>query len=136
MKMLAKGCNNRLTDCFDTKGALRFLLSILSPKAEPFKIWLAQAWSKRINEIADPEKIIFHGTGFYRVKGDKDDWINQGFQMMERRKSHRRIERAQLKEGIEYAKTHRRMERARCKREYWICNTHRLNDEREGRCDR
>lgn len=57
------------TDCLDTKGVLRLVQSIPSPKAEPFKMWLTQVGSERLDEIADPEKAILRGADFYRAKG-------------------------------------------------------------------
>ena len=74
------------TDCLDTKGVLRLVQSIPSPKAEPFKMWLAQVGSERIDEIADPEKAILRGTEFYRTKGYTEGWINQRLQTIEMRK--------------------------------------------------
>lgn len=86
LKMLAKDGKNRLTDCLDTKGVLRLVQSIPSPKAEPFKMWLAQVGSERLNEIADPEKAILRGADFYRAKGYTEGWINQRLQTIEMRK--------------------------------------------------
>ena len=56
LKMRAPDGKMRLTDCLDTKGVLRLVQSIPSPKAEPFKMWLAQVGSERLDEIADPKK--------------------------------------------------------------------------------
>lgn len=75
-----------LTDCLDTKGVLRLVQSIPSPKAEPFKMWLAQVGSERLDEIADPEKAILRGAEFYRAKGYTEGWINQRLQTIEMRK--------------------------------------------------
>lgn len=55
LKMQADDGKMRLTDCLDTKGVLRLVQSIPSPKAEPFKMWLAQVGSERLDEIADPK---------------------------------------------------------------------------------
>lgn len=74
------------TDCLDTKGVLRLVQSIPSPKAEPFKMWLAQVGSERLDEIADPEKAILRGAEFYRAKGYSEGWINQRLQTIEMRK--------------------------------------------------
>lgn len=74
------------TDCLDTKGVLRLVQSIPSPKAEPFKMWLAQVGSERLDEIADPEKAILRGAEFYRAKGYTEGWINQRLQTIEMRK--------------------------------------------------
>lgn len=57
------------TDVLDTKGVLRLVQSIPSKKAEPFKMWLAQVGSDRLDEIADPEKAIIRSADFYRAKG-------------------------------------------------------------------
>ena len=75
-----------LTDCLDTKGILRLVQSIPSKKAEPFKVWLAQVGSERLDEIADPEKAIIRGADFYRAKGYPEAWINQRLQTIEMRK--------------------------------------------------
>ena len=74
------------TDCLDTKGVLRLVQSIPSPRAEPFKMWLAQGGSERLDEIADPEKAILRGAEFYRAKGYTEGWINQRLQTIEMRK--------------------------------------------------
>ena len=74
------------TDCLDTKGVLRLVQSIPSPRAEPFKMWLAQVGSERLDEIADPEKAILRGAEFYRAKGYTEGWINQRLQTIEMRK--------------------------------------------------
>lgn len=65
------------TDCLNTKGVLRLIQSIPSPKAEPFKVWLAKVGAERLDEIADPEKAIARGVEYYRKKGYPQDWINQ-----------------------------------------------------------
>lgn len=92
------------TDCLDTKGVLRLVQSIPSPKAEPFKMWLAQVGSERLDEIADPEKAILRGADFYRAKGYTEGWINQRLQTIEMRKklTDEWKERG-VKEGVEYA---------------------------------
>lgn len=86
LKMLAPDGKSRLTDALDTKGVLRLVQSIPSPKAEPFKMWLAQVGSERLEEIADPEKAILRGADFYRAKGYTEGWINQRLQTIEMRK--------------------------------------------------
>lgn len=70
----------------NTKNILRIIQSIPSPKAEPFKMWLAQVGSERLDEIADPEKAILRGAEFYRAKGYTEGWINQRLQTIEMRK--------------------------------------------------
>ena len=86
LKMRAPDGKMRQTDCLDTKGVLRLVQSIPSPKAEPFKMWLAQVGSERLDEIADPEKAIMRGADFYRAKGYTEGWINQRLQTIEMRK--------------------------------------------------
>ena len=75
-----------MTDVLNTKGVLRLIQSIPSPKAEPFKVWLAQVGSERLDEIADPEKAIQRGAAYYREKGYSDEWINQRLRTIEIRK--------------------------------------------------
>ena len=64
-----------LTDVLDTKGILRLIESVSSPKAEPFKVWLANLGSERIDEVFDPEIAINRAVRYYRAKGYDDDWI-------------------------------------------------------------
>ena len=86
LKLLAPDGKMRLTDVADTKQLLRIIQSIPSPKAEPFKQWLAQVGAERLDEIADPEKAIVRGADFYRAKGYSEGWINQRLQSIEMRK--------------------------------------------------
>ena len=86
LKMQSSDGKYYKTDCLDTKGVLRLVQSIPSPKAEPFKMWLAQVGSERLDEIADPEKAILRGADFYRAKGYSEGWINQRLQTIEMRK--------------------------------------------------
>ena len=86
LKMVAPDGKSRLTDSLDTKGILRLVQSIPSPKAEPFKVWLAQVGSERLDEISDPERAILRGAEFYRAKGYTEGWINQRLQTIEMRK--------------------------------------------------
>lgn len=86
LKMQASDGKYYKTDCLDTKGVLRLVQSIPSPNAEPFKMWLAQVGSERLDEIADPEKAIQRGAEFYRAKGYTEGWINQRLQTIEMRK--------------------------------------------------
>ena len=77
LKMTASDGKKRLTDVADTEQLLRIIQSIPSPKAEPFKMWLAEVGNDRINEIADPEKAIQRAYDTYRKKGYSEEWINQ-----------------------------------------------------------
>ena len=74
-KMLAPDGKMRLTDCADTEQLLRIIQSIPSPKAEPFKLWLAAIGAERIREISDPEIAAQRAQELYRKKGYPDDWI-------------------------------------------------------------
>lgn len=104
LKMQASDGKYYKTDCLDTKGILRLIQSIPSPKAEPFKVWLAKIGSERLDEIADPEKAILRGADYYRAKGYTEGWINQRLQSIEMRKklTDEWKERG-IKEGEEYA---------------------------------
>ncbi len=75
------------TDVLNTKGILRLVQSIPSPKAEPFKMWLAQLGSERLDEIADPEKAIIRAQNYYRQKGYSEEWIRQRMSAIEARKN-------------------------------------------------
>ena len=86
LKLQAADGKMRETDVLNTKGVLRLVQSIPSPKAEPFKVWLAQVGADRLDEIADPEKAIIRGADFYRAKGYTEAWINQRLQTIEMRK--------------------------------------------------
>lgn len=75
LKMPAPDGKMRLTDCADTEQLLRIIQSIPSPKAEPFKRWLAAIGAERIREIADPEIAAQRAQDLYRKKGYPDEWI-------------------------------------------------------------
>lgn len=70
-----KDGKNYLTDTLDTKGVLRLIESVPSRKAEPFKLWLAQMGSERIDEVFDPEIAIKRAVNYYRNRGYSDKWI-------------------------------------------------------------
>ena len=70
-----KDGKNYSTDTLDTKGILRLIESIPSPKAEPFKVWLAQMGKERIDEVFDPELAVNRAVDYYRNKGYSDKWI-------------------------------------------------------------
>ncbi len=74
------------TDVLDTEGVLRLVQSIPSPKAEPFKLWLAKVGSERIDEIQDPEIAINRALQHYRNLGYSEAWINQRLKSIEVRK--------------------------------------------------
>lgn len=86
LKMIASDGKKYLTDVLSTKNVLRLIQSIPSPKAEPFKMWLAQVGNDRLEEYADPEKAITRGAEYYRAKGYTEGWIKQRLQAIEMRK--------------------------------------------------
>ena len=75
LKMKANDGKMRETDTLDTKGILRLIESIPSPKAEPFKLWLASLGSERIDEVFDPEIAVNRAVEYYRKRGYDDKWI-------------------------------------------------------------
>ena len=75
LKMLAEDGKYRKTDTLNTKGILRLIESVPSPKAEPFKVWLASLGSERIDEVFDPEIAIKRSIDYYRKRGYTDEWI-------------------------------------------------------------
>ena len=86
LKMVAKDGKSRLTDVVNTKDLLRLIQSIPSKKAEPFKMWLAQVGSERLDEIADPQKAIDRAIATYREKGYSEEWITQRMMTIKMRK--------------------------------------------------
>ncbi|MFA5865897.1 MAG: Bro-N domain-containing protein [Phycisphaerae bacterium] len=103
-KMLAADGKMRLTDVADTETLLRLIQSIPSPKAEPFKLWLAKVGYERIEETQDPELAFDRAMKTYLQKGYSKEWVNQRLKSIEVRKEltdewHERG----MKEGLEYA---------------------------------
>jgi hypothetical protein len=84
--MTAEDGKQRLTDVANTEQLLRLIQSIPSPKAEPFKLWLAAVGKERLDEIADPEKAIQRGIDTYRKKGYSEEWIGTRMRTIEARK--------------------------------------------------
>ncbi|MFA7365416.1 MAG: BRO family protein [Patescibacteria group bacterium] len=87
LKIIAPDGKNRESDCANTESLLRLIQSIPSPKAEPFKLWLARVGYERIEEISDPELSINRGLSTYLKKGYSKDWINQRLKSIEIRKA-------------------------------------------------
>ena len=77
LKMIAADGKKRMTDVADTEQLLRLIQAIPSPKAEPFKLWLAQVGRERIEETIDPEIAIDRALETYQKKGYSDEWIHQ-----------------------------------------------------------
>ena len=86
LKMLATDGKMRMTDVADTEQLLRLIQSIPSPKAEPFKIWLAKVGYERIEETEDPELAFDRAMETYLKKGYSKEWINQRLKSIEVRK--------------------------------------------------
>jgi hypothetical protein len=86
LKMLAPDGKMRLTDVADTEQLFRLIQSIPSPKAEPFKLWLAQVASERLDEMQDPELSIDRALEQYLKLGYSENWINQRLKSIEIRK--------------------------------------------------
>ena len=86
LKMLAADGKMRLTDVADTEQLFRLIQSIPSPKAEPFKLWIAKVARERIDEIEDPEIGIERLMETYQKKGYSNEWINQRLKSIEVRK--------------------------------------------------
>ncbi len=86
VEMKAKDGKKRKIRTADTKGILRIIQSIPSPKAEPFKLWLAQVGSERLDEIVNPELAINRAKETYIKKGYEDGWIAQRLKSIDSRK--------------------------------------------------
>src|SRR3989338_2284102 len=86
LKMIAPDGKKRETDSFSTEDLLRVIQSIPSPKAEPFKLWLAKVWYERIEETENPELAFDRAMATYLKKGYSKEWINQRLKSIEIRK--------------------------------------------------
>ena len=92
------------TDTLDTKGILRLIQSVPSPKAEPFKLWLSELGKERIDEIYDPEIAINRAINYYRKKGYNDDWIDKRLNAILHRNQLTEVwKNSGIKEPLEYA---------------------------------
>ena len=104
LKMQAADGKMRMTDVADVEQLFRLVQSIPSPKAEPFKMWLAQLGRERLEEIDDPELGIERMLEYYHRKGYSESWINQRLKSIEVRKELTdEWERRGVKKGQEYA---------------------------------
>jgi len=104
LKIIAEDGKNRETDMTDTETALRIIQSVPSPKAEPFKLWLARVGYERLEETADPELAINRALKTYLQKGYSREWINQRLKSIEIRKALTdEWETRGVKEGLEFA---------------------------------
>ena len=104
LKMRAADGKSRMTDVADTEQLLRIIQSIPSKKAEPFKLWLAEVASQRLDQLQDPELSIEQAMLDYKRLGYSDNWINQRLKSIEIRKELTdEWKKHGLKEGIEFA---------------------------------
>ncbi|WP_303820327.1 BRO family protein [Actinobacillus minor] len=104
LKMRAEDGKLRLTDVADVPQLLRLIQSIPSPKAEPFKLWLAQVGSERLDELQDPELTINRAMQDYLRLGYSENWINQRLKSIEIRKELTdEWKRVGVKEGQQFA---------------------------------
>ncbi len=104
LKMIASDGKMRKTDVASTETILRLVQSIPSPKAEPFKVWLAKVGYERIEETEDPELAIDRAMKTYLKKGYSKDWINQRLKSIEVRKELTdEWDKRGVKKGLEYA---------------------------------
>jgi DNA-damage-inducible protein D len=87
LKMLASDGRQRITDCANTEGILRLIMSVPSPKAEPFKHWLASLGKQAIEETENPELLTERQAEIYRAKGYSEEWITRRVQTIETRKA-------------------------------------------------
>ncbi len=103
-KFLAPDGKMRPTDCANTEGVLRIVMSVPSPKAEPFKIWLANLGKQAIDEANDPELLTERQAELYRAKGYTEEWIGRRVQTIETRQELTdEWKNRGVKEGQEYA---------------------------------
>lgn len=104
LKMKAADGKFYKTDVADTEELLRIIQSIPSPKAEPFKLWLAKVGRERLDELADPEITINRALQNYLDKGYSENWVNQRLKTIEVRKElTNEWERVGIKKGLEFA---------------------------------
>lgn len=104
LKLESSDGKKYVTDCAHTEGLLRIIQSIPSPKAEPFKIWLAKVGYERIEETEDPEKAFERAMETFLKKGYSTNWINQRLKSIEVRKELTdEWEKRGVKKGLEYA---------------------------------
>ena len=104
LKMLAADGKMRITDVADTEQLFRLVQSIPSPKAEPFKLWLAKVAAERLDEMQDPELSIDRSLEQYLQLGYSENWINQRLKSIEIRKELTdEWKKRGLKEGQQFA---------------------------------
>jgi prophage antirepressor-like protein len=104
LKMLASDGKKYLTDVADTQQLFRLVQSIPSPKAEPFKLWIAQVVKERLDQLQDPELSVEQAMTDYKRLGYSDNWINQRLKSIEIRKELTDEWKAKgVREGVQFA---------------------------------
>ena len=104
LKLISEDGKMRLTDVATTEQLFRLIQSIPSPKAEPFKLWMAQVAKERLDQIQDPELSIEQAMKDYKRLGYSDNWINQRLKSIEIRKELTdEWKRRGLQEGVQFA---------------------------------
>jgi DNA-damage-inducible protein D len=104
LKMKATDGRSRLTDCANTEGILRIVMSVPSPKAEPIRLWLAQVGKERFEEMEQPEIGIHRNLEYYKAKGYTDEWIKNRLETITtRNKLTDEWKNREVKEGKEYS---------------------------------
>ena len=104
LKLISEDGKMRLTDVATTEQLFRLIQSIPSPKAEPFKLWMAQVAKERLDQMQDPELSIEQAMNDYKRLGYSDNWINQRLKSIEIRKELTdEWKRRGLQEGVQFA---------------------------------
>jgi DNA-damage-inducible protein D len=104
LKLESPDGKKRATDCANTEGVFRILMSVPSPKAEPIKLWLASLGRQAIDETENPELLTERQAELYKAKGYTDEWIRRRMQTIETRKELTdEWQQRGVKEGQEYA---------------------------------
>jgi DNA-damage-inducible protein D len=104
LKLKASDGRQRLTDCANTEGVLRIIMSVPSPKAEPLRMWLAEQGARTLEETANPELLTQRQIDLYKLKGRSEEWIKERMQSIETRtKLTDEWQKRDVKEGREYS---------------------------------
>ncbi len=104
LKLVSSDGKSYLTDCSNTEGLFRIIQSIPSPKAEPFKLWLAKVGYERVQEIEDPELGAKRTRALYKAKGYPDSWIEKRMRGIEIRETlTNEWDNRGVKQGVEFA---------------------------------
>jgi DNA-damage-inducible protein D len=104
LKLKASDGRQRLTDCANTEGVLRMVMSVPSPKAEPLKMWLAEQGKRTLDETDNPELLTQRQIELYKLKGRSDEWIKERMNSINtRNKLTEEWQQRGVKEGKEYS---------------------------------